>query len=236
MAAAREKARPRWFRIAPDRCVVTLLALEGFLLLSAWFCWFPFNQHKGWTVLVTIASVGVALLLMLLWFLAALVFRWRFQFSIRSLLLLVVVVAVPCSWLATEMKQARKQREVVEEIEVAGGDVIYDYQFNPYGADHSDAEPPGPAWLRTLVGDDLFMAVMKVQFGSPSEPAAAMERPKGLPQLQTLNLAYTSPTDADLAHLNGLTQLRRLDLRDTRVSDESIKKLQQALPSCTIRH
>ena len=44
---------------------------------------------------------------MFLWFLAALLLRWRFQFSILSLLVLVVVVAVPFSWLATGMKQAR---------------------------------------------------------------------------------------------------------------------------------
>ena len=104
-----------------------LLALEGFLLLSAWFRWFPFDQHKGYAVLITVASVGVAFLLMLLWFLAALVFGWRFQFSILSLLLLVVVVAIPCSWLATEMKAAREQREAVEAIAKAGGSVCYDY-------------------------------------------------------------------------------------------------------------
>ena len=62
-----------------------LLALEGFLLLSAWFRWFPFNQHKGWTVLICLATVGAALVLMFLWFLAALVFRLRFQFSILAL-------------------------------------------------------------------------------------------------------------------------------------------------------
>ena len=45
------KKPARWFRITPDRCVVAILALEGFLLLSAWLRWFPFNQHKGWTVL-----------------------------------------------------------------------------------------------------------------------------------------------------------------------------------------
>ena len=56
MTDAPERARPRRYRLTPDRCVVALLALEGFLLLSAWFRWFPFNQHKGWTVLVTIAS------------------------------------------------------------------------------------------------------------------------------------------------------------------------------------
>ena len=38
----------------------------------------------------------------------------RFQFSLRSLLVLVVVVAVPCSWLAVEMKKAREQKEAVE--------------------------------------------------------------------------------------------------------------------------
>ena len=70
---------------------------------------------------------------MFLWFLAALVFRLRFQFSILSLLLLVVVVAVPFSWLATEMNAARKQREAVEEIEKAGGCGSYDYQFDPSG-------------------------------------------------------------------------------------------------------
>ena len=61
MAAAAERARRRWFRLTPDRCVLALLALEGFLLLSAWFRWFPFNQHKGWTVLICLATVGAAL-------------------------------------------------------------------------------------------------------------------------------------------------------------------------------
>jgi len=33
---------------------------------------FPFNAHKGWTVLIAVASVGVVL--MLVWFAVALVF------------------------------------------------------------------------------------------------------------------------------------------------------------------
>ena len=104
----------RWFRSAPDRCVLGLLALEGFLLLSAWSRWFAFNQHKGWTVLICLASVGAALVLMSLWFLAALVFRLRFQFSMLSLMLLLpVVVAIPFAWLETEMNAAKKQREAV---------------------------------------------------------------------------------------------------------------------------
>ena len=68
-----------------------------------------------------------------LWFLAALLFRLRFQFSIRSLLLLTVVVAIPCSWLAVEREQARKQREAVEAIEKLGGWVAYDYHSRCLG-------------------------------------------------------------------------------------------------------
>jgi hypothetical protein len=50
------KASRRWFRLTPDRCVLGLLALEGFLLLSAWLRWFPFNEHKGYAVLVAVAG------------------------------------------------------------------------------------------------------------------------------------------------------------------------------------
>ena len=126
MADAPEKPHRRWYRLTPEHCVVALLALEGLLWLSERFRWFAFNQHKGWTVLICLATVGAAFVLMFLWFLSALIFRWRFQFSIRSLFVLTVVVAIPSAWLATEMKAARKQRETVEEIERAGGQAAYD--------------------------------------------------------------------------------------------------------------
>ena len=56
MAAAPEKAR--WYRVTPGRLLPLLLAVEGLLWLSEHFCWFPFNEHKGWTVLIAVASVA----------------------------------------------------------------------------------------------------------------------------------------------------------------------------------
>jgi membrane protein YdbS with pleckstrin-like domain len=85
----------RWYRLTPDRFVIGLLVVECLLWLSERFQWFSFNAHKGWTVLFAVAVVGLAFLVMLLWFIAALLFRWRFQFSIRSLLVLTVAVVVP---------------------------------------------------------------------------------------------------------------------------------------------
>ena len=95
--------RCRWFRLTPGRIILALFALEVFLLASERFEWFAFDRHKGCAVLIAVASAVVAALLMFLWFLAALVFRWRFQFSIRSLLLLPVVVAITCGWLAVRV-------------------------------------------------------------------------------------------------------------------------------------
>ena len=68
------------------------------------------------------------MVLMLLWLVLALCFHRRFQFSLRSLLVATVAVAIPFSWLAVEMKAAREQREAVEGIEKSGGIVGYDYQ------------------------------------------------------------------------------------------------------------
>ena len=164
--------------------MIALLILEGFLLLSGWFQWFAFNRHQGYTVLIAIAAVGVALLLMFLWFLAAVLFRLRFQFSILSLLLLVVVVAIPCSWLETEMKRARIQREVVEEISKAGGEVLCDYEF--FGGVDSDlrvvgAVPPEPAWLRHLLGEQFFPNVAEVSLYSPELTDASLRHFGALP-------------------------------------------------------
>ncbi len=214
----------RWSHLAPGWLLPVLLATDGFLWLSERFRWFAFNQHKGWAVLIALASVGAFVLLMFLWFLLALTLRWRFQFSVRSLLVLPVVVAIPCNWLAVEMKAAREQREVVADVVEFGGRVVYDYQI-----DRSDtkSQPPAPPWLRGLLGDDffgdvttviaheglshnqMFFAVRgRILIGGDFVP----ERVKGLPQLRELDMLGAPLTDAGLRHLVGVTTLQKLNL------------------------
>ncbi len=218
--------KTRWFRLTPDRCVLALLALEGFLLLSAWFRWFPFNQHKGWSVLICLAAVGAALVLMFLWFLAALVFRWRFQFGILSLLLLVVAVAVPCSWLATEMKKAKTQREAVAAITRLCKTVQYDYQCDTSGDNIPGARPPGPQWFRNLLGEDFFASVVYVDLSPGTVIFVGLGRTEELRLLQEGHINDQSRvTDADLKHLNGLTELLRLNLNEAAITDAGLETL-----------
>ena len=70
--------QPRWYRLTPDRVVIGLLVVESMLWLSERFRWLPW--HRGYAVLACVAVVSVGMLLMLLWFVAALIFRRRFQF------------------------------------------------------------------------------------------------------------------------------------------------------------
>ena len=69
-------------------------------------------------------------------------------------------------------------------------------------------QPPGPAWLRKLLGDDLFVNVTKVDLRGSQVSDAGLKHLKGLTQLQELNLNDTKVSDAGLQHLKGLTQLQ----------------------------
>ena len=217
--------RFRRLRLTPDHVVPALLALEGLLLVAERFGWFTFDRHKGYPPLLAIAAVGAVFVLMLLCFLVALVFRRPFQFSLRSLLLLVVVVAIPCSWLSVEMKAAREQHTAMEAIQKLGGDVFYDYEVNTPAP--GPPQPPGPLWLRERLGVNLLANVTFANFADsqPKIGDAGMEHLKGFTQLQDLYLNETEVSDAGLEHLKGLNQLRLLWLSGTEIGDAGLENL-----------
>ncbi len=213
------QARVRWFHLTPSRVVIALLAVEALLFLSQWFRWLAW--HKGYALLTCVAAVGVAMFFMLVWFGVALVFRRRFQFSLRSLLVLVVVVAVPCSWLAVEMKKAKEQGEAVRAVRDLHGSVHYDYESeDPFG---TSWPPPGPVWLRNLVGHDVLSDVNWVILEGTNVTDADLYQLNGLPLLRVLNLKGTKVTDAGLEHLKELRQLRVLTLDSTKVTNAGLE-------------
>jgi hypothetical protein len=216
----------RWYRLTPGRWLLVLLAVEGLLLLSERFHWFFFNEKKGWTVLIAVAAVVLTIALTILWYAVALCFRWKFQFSIRSLLVLTVAVALPFSWLAVEMKWAREQKEAVEAIVKLDAYVLYDYEMDSSGRYRVEGQNPAtPEWLRTILGDDFFMNVAFVEFANPKATDDDVIHLKVLGTLPYLNLEQTQTTDAGLEQLGGLAQLKELNLTGTRITDEGLKHL-----------
>ena len=118
--------------------------------------------------------------------------RW-FQFSLKTFLLVMLLFAFGFAWLS---HQAREQRKAVAWVKEMGGTVGYDYEAgdgdgDPFGT--KVVHPPGPKWLRDILGIDFFDEVVVV--------------------------ALTSTPVSDLTPLAGLTSLRALNLDSTQVSD-----------------
>ncbi len=247
----------RWYRLTPDRFLMALLPTVGFLWLSERFRWFAFNEHKNWTVLIAVAVICGAIVLLVLWLGLSLVSRLRFQFSLRSLLVLMTAVAIVCSWFSVRMQEARRQREAIEAID---GLARYGYQLDGNGGYlPGTPEPPGPPWLRNLVGVDFLSDVRGLYYAAVTDAGLArLVHLKGLTNLKELWLDDTQVTDAGLIHLKGMTSLRALWLNGTQVTDDGlvhlkgltslqglwlngtqvtdagVQDLQKALPNCHI--
>ena len=231
------RPKRRWYHITPDRLIIGLLAFEVFLLLSERFQWFAFNERKGWTVLIAVTAVCLVVVVMLLWLVVSLLFRWRFQFSLRSLVVLVVAVAVPLGWFGVKLREAERQRKAVEAIGEAGGWVLYDYQVGK-----GQQEQPASAWMTRLVGTDFFATVPFVclsaftnkELEGLGDEDAAIIRLNALTNVEGLDVSDTQVTDNGLKHFRGLQNLGILMLHDTHVTAQGINELQEALPNCEI--
>ena len=194
----------RSFRPTPGRLIAGLFALEPLLFLSDRFRWFGFGHHKGWAVLIALASLVAVIVLLESWTALAVVLRWRMQFSVRSLLALTVAASVALSWLATEMTSAKEQKAVVETITELGGWVWFDYEENNTAFLGTNKPPQlGPAawaWLRKLLGDDFFANVTEVGLDNSKVTDASSDRIelKRLPRLVFLSFDDSEVTDRAL--------------------------------------
>jgi len=231
MPAAEPKRR--WFHLPPDRFVVGLLLAICLLWLSQRFQWFGFNHHKGWTVLIAVAVIGVTAIVMLLWWAAGLIFGCRFQFGLRSLLAFCLAASIAACWLAAEIRSARRQQVAVEWLNNADGWIVYyDWQFDQNSTTLSvlyKSAPPRSSWLLNVLGIDFLSAVTRVDFDDLHSQKRVtddgIKHLENLPLLRRLDLDATGVTDDSLEHLEGLTELRELDLNFTSATDAGLKHL-----------
>jgi hypothetical protein len=137
------------------------------------------------------------------------------------------------------MRKAREQKGAVAAIKELGRGVTIIV-----------TDPPQEKWVRSLLGEDYFCSVTGVVlpvFVTHGDPLrmrvdwtvitdADLEHLKGLGQLRKLYLGGPGITDHGLEHLKGLNQLQELQLICTAVTDRGTEELQKALPKCKIIH
>lgn len=114
-------------------------------------------------------------------------------------MLLVLVVGVALAW---QSNRARRQRAAVVALRALGASIRYDHEYDARGLSVTDSRPWGPQWLHKMIGPEHFQEVHAVSFSG---------RHRG-PRV----------TDADIRPLRDLTELRRLDLMQTDVTDSSL--------------
>ena len=151
--------------------------------------------------------------------------RW-FRFSLKTFLVLVTLFCVLMAFLGSLVYRVNKQKEAIRWVQDHGGTVYYDFQSEDIeqGRIDGDAEPPGPDWLRELIGVDYFADVAFVDVEGAK--VKDLEPLSDLTQLQVLILNDTQVSD--LEPLRGLTQLQELYLTDAPVSDlRPLRKLTQ---------
>ena len=104
----------RWLPLTVDRLLLSLLAVELFIVTCASLRWFGFHEDRVWTAWFALAALAGAALLA--------VIRSRFpgrrwyQFSLRSLLLFTLICAIASAWLAHRMEQKRIELEAVDSL------------------------------------------------------------------------------------------------------------------------
>jgi Leucine-rich repeat (LRR) protein len=158
--------------------------------------------------------------------------RWRFQFSLRSLLIFVSVCGALSGWIGTMLKRVHDQRAVVKKIQNLGGEVYYDYQKTEgrWGIQTKN-EPPGPRWLRWMLGDDFFANAEYVFFNSlqivlKEEDLALL---RDLPNIKDIAVFSPGITDQGLEILGSLPNLEGLNLSDAKsITGEGLGRLENA--------
>jgi hypothetical protein len=170
--------------------------------------------------------------------------RWH-QFSLRTLLIFVMLFACACSWFAVKMQQAQRQKKAVEVFRNKRATVRYGYESKTTNWQFVNGEvveeepiPPGPAWLRSVIGDDIFRNVIGVDFSGWRRPSqiiikntavnvtdADLDQLQTLKQLEWLNLNGTSIADKGLENIKSMPRLRHLYLENTQITDDGLECL-----------
>ena len=161
---------------------------------------------------------------------------WRFQFTLKTLLLLFVATGL---LLGRVCQRARQQCAIARFIEIAGGSVQYDNdvpKYSTYGyGRHGPMAPtvknwPGKARLRTLLGRDYVDDVVTVSFPfTATITDDDLGKLAGLRSLVYLEVQSIHVTDAGLIRLRAMTWLKDLSLCSPNLTDDAVYSLQRCL-------
>jgi len=167
--------------------------------------------------------------------------RWL-QFSLRTVMVIVLLLALPLGWIGVLLDRSREQERVLGHFRkyepVAsfryGYVVTLGFSGNPYvaGLRSVPIEGPNDADMVHLKG---FKKLECLSLGASDVTDAGVRDIGELTALKVLSLYDTRISDFGLKHLKKLTNLKVLNVGKTGVTSDGVASLQKALPNCEIR-
>ena len=146
----------------------------------------------------------------------------------RTLLIGIAMLCGLFAWAGAKFNRVRQQRQAIAELKAHGFDVLLEYEDAELVLAKGTAEPPGPRWLRSLLGDDFF-ADATCATSDASLDLDGSTRDLGNGELQLLAtfphlraITFTSDiriTDEKLASLCDLPELAELRLNGCPITD-----------------
>ena len=157
-------------------------------------------------------------------------FRHRLRFSLGTML---IVVTLLCLVFGLWTSRAVRQRNAVAALQAFGPNVsvLYAYEVDA-NYESKDGDPPGPEWLRELLGIDYLATVVSVTIDPiPDDERTVLDDQlavlKELADLRALELAECyEVTDAGIARLRDLTALRKLDMHVLQLTGAGLAALE----------
>lgn len=133
------------------------------------------------------------------------------RFSLRNFLVAIVIMSVPIVYTSIKWHQSRaeslaiKRLEEISQLEF----FLYDYQLPGEGRTDIYASPPGPEFLRRILGKHFFARVKFLHIRTLSQEN--LQILKRFPRLQFLDITNCSGLTS-LSELRGADNLKGLEL------------------------
>ena len=157
--------------------------------------------------------------------------RRLLRVSLRAFFVLITLFAI---WLGFSVSRANKQRNAVAALSMFDVTIHYEHQLDLATMEvDSDAEPPGPKWLRGLVGEDFFSSVNGIFIASRSDRPVTddsikklMPHFQSLPELRKLDFFYADGvTDISLTEISKLKKLEYLCIASSSITSGGVSQL-----------
>ena len=149
----------------------------------------------------------------------------------RPLVLLLVFVGL-LVWLVRASNHAEQQLQLTRQIESLGGHVIYSYR----GV--RATEPKGPAWVRSLLGEQYFVTLASIHVpGLPAADAELRRLTKGIDRsgVEAVYLDQTQIDDRAVGPLKDLKDVKVLSISGHKLSPAASSELKKALSATDVR-